>query len=146
MSGMAGGLLIRACCRTGSLDQALTLLRENRQRRILLTIKGMESLLAALGEEKRIADMLLAHSFLEKRGQNGYNARLLSTMVKCVPLSRSALKDAHKTCFYCQVYGQAPGVRQSHGDHPTVPLQRRQGTRGMPVRISLCSSEPETVG
>ena len=82
MSGMAGGLLIRACCRTGSLDRALSLLRESRQRRILLTNRGMDSLLIALGTENRLSDMLLAHGFLEKRGVNGYNARSLTIMVK----------------------------------------------------------------
>ena len=84
LSDVAGGLLIEACIRIGSLDQAFVLLRESRERRIRLTIRGIQGLMHALGEANRISDMVLAHSFLEKRGLDGYKPRALRIMVKWV--------------------------------------------------------------
>ena len=84
LSDVAGGLLIEACIRIGSLDQAFVLLRESRERRIRLTIRGIQELMRALGKTNRISDMVLAHSFLEKRGVDGYKTRLLCIMVRWV--------------------------------------------------------------
>jgi hypothetical protein len=126
----ACGLIIRACCRAGSLDQAMILLRESRQRRLRLNNRSIQHLMVALGRANRNSDMLLAHSYLEKREVNGYNTRLLCVMVRYGP--HLFLLHAQRR-FDCslQVFGRKQHVRPGGGDHPAFPLQGRQDSRGV---------------